>query len=270
MAGTDPIIDPTARVEAGARLGAGVVIGPYCVVGAGVELGEGVELLSHVVITGATRIGACTKIYPFAVVGAPPQALRHAGGDSRVEIGEGCTLREAVTVNAGSDFGGGLTKVGDRCFLMTGAHVAHDCHVGDDVTFANNATLAGHVTVGDKVFLGGLCAVHQFVRIGEQAIIGGVTGVEHDVIPFGSALGARAQLGGLNLVGLKRRNFSREAIHALRRAYRMLFFGPGTLAERNEQVAAAFVDDANVGKIVDFVRAGTKRRLTVPRGLDED
>jgi UDP-N-acetylglucosamine acyltransferase len=262
-------IDPTARVEAGAKLGADVVIGPFCTVGPEVELGDGVELISHAVVTGATRIGARTKVYPFAVIGGPPQALRHGGGDSRVEVGADCTLRETVTINAGTDFGGGVTHVGERCFLMAGSHVAHDCHVGDEVIFANNATLGGHCEVGDKVFLGGQCGVHQFVRIGEQSIVGGMTGIEHDVIPFGSALGARAQLGGLNLVGLKRRGFSRDAIHALRRAYRQLFFGPGTLAERVEQVAAAFPDDANVGKIVAFLRAGTKRRITVPRGLDE-
>ncbi|BBF92259.1 acyl-ACP--UDP-N-acetylglucosamine O-acyltransferase [Blastochloris tepida] len=262
-------IDPTARVEAGAKLGADVVIGPFCTVGPEVELGDGVELISHAVVTGATRIGARTRIHPFAVIGGPPQALRHAGGESRVEVGADCTLREGVTINGGSDFGGGVTHVGERCFLMAGSHVAHDCHVGDEVIFANNATLGGHCEVGDKVFLGGQCGVHQFVRIGEQSIVGGMTGIEHDVIPFGSALGARAQLGGLNLVGLKRRGFSRDAIHALRRAYRQLFFGPGTLAERVEQVAAAFPDDANVGKIVAFLRAGTKRRITVPRGLDE-
>jgi UDP-N-acetylglucosamine acyltransferase len=262
-------IDPTARVEAGAKLGEGVIVGPYAVVGPEVELADGVELKSHVIVTGTTRIGARTKVYSFAVIGEPPQALRHAGGVSRVEIGADCTIREAVTINAGSDFGGGLTSVGERCFMMTGSHVAHDCHVGDDVTFANNATLGGHVTVGDKVFLGGLCAVHQFVRIGEGSIVGGMTGVEHDVIPFGSVLGARAQLGGLNLIGLKRRGFSREQIHALRRAYRMLFFGAGTLAERVDEVAAAFPGDDNVGKIVAFLKAGTKRRITVPRELDE-
>ncbi|KAA5601105.1 acyl-ACP--UDP-N-acetylglucosamine O-acyltransferase [Blastochloris sulfoviridis] len=262
-------IDPSARVEAGARLGADVVVGPFCIVGAEVELGDGVELMSHVVIAGAVRIGARTKLHPFSVIGGSPQALRHAGGESRVEIGADCTIRESVTINGGSDFGGGVTRVGERCFLMAGSHVAHDCHVGDEVIFANNATLGGHCTVGDKVFLGGQCGVHQFARIGEQSIIGGMSGVEHDVIPFGSVLGSRGKLGGLNLVGLKRRGFSREAIHALRRAYRQLFFGEGNLAERVEQVAATFPDDANVGKIVAFLRAGSKRRITVPRGLDE-
>ncbi|ALK10193.1 acyl-ACP--UDP-N-acetylglucosamine O-acyltransferase [Blastochloris viridis] len=262
-------IDPTSRVDDGAKLGADVVVGPFCIVGPEVELGDGVELISHAVVIGASRIGARTKIHPFAVIGGLPQAVRHGGGDSRVEVGADCIIRETVTINAGTDFGGGVTTVGDRCFMMAGSHAAHDCHVGDDVIFANNATLGGHCMVGDKSFLGGQCGVHQFVRIGEQSIIGGMTGVEHDVIPFGSVVGSRGQLGGLNLVGLKRRGFSREAIHALRHAYRMLFFGAGTLAERVEQVAAAFEGDGNVGKIVDFLRAGTKRRITMPRELDE-
>jgi UDP-N-acetylglucosamine acyltransferase len=262
-------IDPSARVDAGAKLGDDVTVGPFCVVTGEVELADRVELVSHVVVTGRTRIGAGTKVFPFAALGGPPQSLRHGGGESRLEIGGDCIIREAVTINAGTDFGGGLTSVGERCFIMTGSHVAHDCRVGDDVIFANSATLGGHVVVGDKVFLGGLCAVHQFVRIGEQSIVGGLSGVEHDVIPFGSVLGARAQLGGLNLVGLKRRGYPRDAIHALRRAYRMLFFGDGTLAERADAVAGAFPDDANVAKIVAFVRSDTKRRLTTPRDLDE-
>lgn len=262
-------IDPSARVDAGAKLGADVTIGPFCVVGGEVELGDRVELVSHALVAGRTRIGAGTRVFPFAALGGPPQSLRHAGGESRLEIGADCIVREAVTINAGTDFGGGLTSVGDRCFLMTGAHVAHDCRVGDDVIFANSATLGGHVVVGDKVFLGGLCAVHQFVRIGEESIVGGLSGVEHDVIPFGSVLGARAQLGGLNLIGLKRRGYPRDSIHALRRAYRMLFFGGGTLAERVEAVDGAFRGDVNVAKIVAFVRADTKRRLTTPRDLDE-
>ena len=160
--------------------------------------------------------------------------------------------------------------VGDRCFLMTGAHVGHDCRVGNDVTFANCATLGGHAVIGDKVFLGGLSAVHQFVRVGDLAIIGGVCGVVHDLIPFGSVVGARAELGGLNLIGLKRNGYPRASIHALRHAYRMLFFGEGTVMERAERVATEFAGDAAVAKLVDFVRTSTKRQLTVPREYHED
>jgi UDP-N-acetylglucosamine acyltransferase len=154
--------------------------------------------------------------------------------------------------------------------FMVGSHIGHDCVVGNDVIFANNATLGGHCSVGDQVFFGGLSAAHQFVRIGEQAIVGGVTGLEFDVIPFGAALGARAELGGLNIVGLKRRKFTREAIHSLRSAYRDLFFGEGSLAERIDSVAAAYGNDANVQKIITFIRAGGKRRLTLPRASGGD
>jgi UDP-N-acetylglucosamine acyltransferase len=258
-------VDSTARVADGARLGAGVEIGPYCVVGAGVSLGEGCRLIAHVNLDGLTKIGARTVIYPFASLGTPPQSVHYKGEPTRLVIGADCSIREGVTMNTGTAGGGSETRVGDRCMFMVGAHVGHDCVVGNDAFFANNAILAGHCSVGDHVFLGGLSAVHQHVRIGEQVVIGGVTGVEFDVIPFAAALGARAELGGLNVVGLKRRNVSREAIHSLRRAYRALFFGAGTLAERVEEVAAEFSGDANVQKIVAFIRTGGKRRLTLPR-----
>ena len=258
-------IDPTARVADGARLGAGVEIGPYCIVGPGAVIGDGCRLVAHVYVEGHTTIGARTKIYPFASLGTPPQSVHYKGEPTRLTIGADCLLREGVTMNIGTAGGTGETRVGDRCMFMVGSHIGHDCVVGNDVIFANNATLGGHCSVGDHVFFGGLSAAHQFVRIGEQAIIGGVTGVEFDVIPFGAALGARAELGGLNVVGLKRRNFSREAIHSLRSAYRELFFGEGPLAERIDVVAEAYSGDANVQKIIGFIRAGGKRRLTLPR-----
>jgi UDP-N-acetylglucosamine acyltransferase len=263
-------IDSTARVADGARLGAGVEIGPYCVIGPEVTLGEGCRLLAHVYVGGSTSIGSRTIVYPFASLGTPPQSVHYKGEASRLTIGADCMIREHVTMNIGTAGGHMETRVGDRCFLMVGAHVGHDCILGNDVIFANNATLGGHCTIGEHVFFGGLSAAHQFVRIGEQAVIGGMTGVEFDVIPFGAALGARAELAGLNLVGLKRRGFSREAIHALRRAYRMLFFGEGALSERVEQVAKAFAGDRNVQRVVEFIRAGGKRRLTLPRELSDD
>ncbi|MCC6949096.1 MAG: acyl-ACP--UDP-N-acetylglucosamine O-acyltransferase [Bradyrhizobiaceae bacterium] len=258
-------IDPTARVADGARLGAGVKIGPYCIVGPDVAIGDGCRLIAHVHVTGVTTIGAGTVVYPFASLGTPPQSVHYKGEATRLVIGEQCDLREGVTMNIGTAGGLGETRVGDRCMFMVGAHVGHDCVVGNDVIFANNATLGGHCTVGDFVFFGGLSAAHQFVRIGEQAVIGGMSGLENDVIPFGAALGARAELGGLNIIGMKRRGFSREQMHALRRAYRMLFFGEGALAARVDQVAAEFAGDANVRKIVDFIRAGTKRKIMLPR-----
>jgi UDP-N-acetylglucosamine acyltransferase len=246
-------------------LGADVEIGPYCVIGPDVTIGDRSRLLAHVYITGVTAIGADAQIYPFASLGTPPQSVHYKGEASRLVIGEKCMIREGVTMNTGTAGGHMETTVGDNCMFMVGAHVAHDCVVGNNVIFANNATLAGHCSVGDNVFLGGLCAAHQFVRIGEGSVVGGLSGVEFDVIPFGAVLGARAELGGLNIIGLKRRGVSREAIHALRRAYRMLFFGVGSLADRVEEVGAEFSGDANVQKVVEFVRGGKKRRLTLPR-----
>jgi UDP-N-acetylglucosamine acyltransferase len=258
-------VDSTARVADGARLGADVEVGPYCIIGPDVTIGDGSRLLSHVHITGLTTVGAGAQIYPFASLGTPPQSVHYKGEASRLMVGEQCVIREGVTMNTGTAGGRMETTVGDRCMFMVGSHVAHDCAVGNDVIFANNATIAGHCTVGNNVFMGGLAAAHQFVRIGEQSVIGGLTGVEFDVIPFGAVLGARAELGGLNVIGLKRRGFSREAIYALRRAYRMLFFGAGSLAERVDEVAVEFAGDGNVQTIVEFVRGGKKRRLTLPR-----
>ncbi len=258
-------IHPSAIVEDGAVLGADTVVGPFCVVGGQVVLGDGVELISHVSIAGITEIGEGSRIYPFASIGHPPQDLKYHGEASRVVVGRRTTIREQVTISPGTEGGGLLTSVGDDCLLMVGAHVAHDCRVGDNVILVNNATLAGHVTVGDHAILGGLSAVHQWVRIGPHAFLGGLSGLENDLIPYGSAIGDRARLGGLNIVGLKRRGFERERIHQLRAAYRMLFSDEGTLMERVEDVAAMFVEEPLVMEMVDFIRAGGDRRICMPR-----
>jgi UDP-N-acetylglucosamine acyltransferase len=256
------VIDPTARVADGARLGPGVEIGPYCVVGPQVELGAGVRLVAHAHITGVTTIGEGTVVYPFASLGTPPQSVHYRGGATRLIVGAHCELREAVTMNAGTEDGGGITSVGERCLFMVGAHVAHDCHVGNGVTFANLATLGGHVTVGDNVMLGGLVAVHQFCRVGEGVMIGGVSAVRADVIPFG--LVHAESLRGLNVVGLRRRGVSADGVRRLRRAYRKLFLGEGTLAERLPIVADEFADDSLVCKIIAFIRADAKRAVLLP------
>ena len=257
-------IHPTALIAPGAELGAGVEIGPFCTVGPTVRLGDGVRLISHVVLDGATSIGAGCTIYPFAVLGAPPQHLAHKGEDTRLEIGERNLIREHVTMQTGTVGGGGVTKVGSDSLYMVGAHVAHDCIVGNNVTFANNATLGGHVTVGDFVFMGGLCAVHQFSRIGRYAFVGGGGIVTKDIIPYGSVWGNHAHLEGLNLVGLKRRGFSREAINALRAAYRLLFADEGTFQERLEDVAEIHSGNVEVMEIVDFIRSENNRPLCLP------
>ncbi len=259
-------VHPSAIVEPGAELGAGVQIGPYCHVGPHAVLQDGVRLISHVVVAGRTRIGTGTTIYPFASVGHPPQALKYAGEPSELHIGARCTIREHVTLNPGTAFGRMLTSVGDDCLFMVGVHIAHDCIVGNNVTMANNATLGGHVEVGDYAIFGGLAAVHQFVRIGRYAMIGGMSGVENDVIPYGSVMGDRARLSGLNIVGLKRRGFSREVIHSLRNAYRLLFAQEGTMSERLDDVAELFVDNGPVMDIISFIRADSSRAICQPRG----
>ncbi|MEM8791112.1 MAG: acyl-ACP--UDP-N-acetylglucosamine O-acyltransferase [Pseudomonadota bacterium] len=258
-------IHPTAIVEDGAVVGSDVRIGPYCVVGGEVELSNGVELISHVAVAGRTKIGPRTRVWPFASVGHQPQDLKYNGEASRLEIGADCMIREHATLNPGTEGGGMVTRVGDKCLLMMGSHVGHDSQIGSNVIMANNATLGGHVEVQDFVLLGGLCAVHQFVRIGAYSVVGGMTGVERDVIPFGSVLGDRAALGGLNLIGLKRRGFDRETIHVLRSAYRDLFEGEGSLVDRARIVGAKYPGIDPVQQIVSFIEADSSRSFCVPR-----
>lgn len=259
-----PNIHPTAIIDPKARIAETVTVGPLCVVGPDVELADGVELLSHVVVTGITHVGAGTRIFPFASIGHQPQDLKYKGEPSSLHIGAGCQIREHVTMNPGTEGGGMVTRVGDHCLFMASAHVAHDCILGNNVIMANNATLAGHVVVGDFAFLGGLSAVHQFVRVGKHAMIGGMSGVEADVIPFGMVLGNRAHLNGLNIVGLKRRGFSREDIHTLRNAYRLLFAPEGTLQERVSDVEDQYKDNVAVMEVIEFIRADSSRQLCTP------
>jgi UDP-N-acetylglucosamine acyltransferase len=260
-----PEIHPTAIVEDGARIAGGAVIGPYSVVGADVEIGEDCRLLSHVVVAGRTRIGPRTKIFPFASIGHEPQDLKYNGEPSTLTVGADCILREGVTLNPGTTGGGLSTTVGDRCTFLANSHVGHDCHVGNNVIFSNGAMLAGHCTVGDFVIVGGGAGIIQFARVGAHAFIGGMSGLENDLIPYGMALGNRAYLSGLNIIGLQRRGFTREQIHSLRRAYRLLFANEGTLVERVEDVATGFADNPIVQEIVAFVRLGGKRALCTPR-----
>ncbi|SMF73832.1 acyl-[acyl-carrier-protein]--UDP-N-acetylglucosamine O-acyltransferase [Azospirillum oryzae] len=258
-------IHPSAIVDPAAKLGEGVNIGPFCVVGPDVTLGDGVRLVSHVAIDGRTSIGAETVIYPFASIGHRPQDLKFHGEPSELVIGARNQIREHVTMNPGTEGGGMITRVGDDGLFMMGSHVAHDCIVGDHVIMANNATLGGHVTLGDYVIIGGLSAVRQFVRIGSHAMIGGMSGVENDVIPFGLVMGDRARLAGLNLVGLERRGFKKDDIHALRAAYRMLFGPEGTFAERVEEVGRDFGERALISDVLSFIRAKEARSLCQPR-----
>jgi len=255
------VIDPTARIAEGAVIRPGASIGPYCTIGPDVVIGEGCRLIANVHVAGHTMIGERTVIYPFASLGSPPQSVKYRGGPTRLLVGSQCDIRECVTMNTGTEDGGGVTQVGERCFFMVGSHVGHDCVVGNDVTLANNAVLGGHVEVGDSVFFGGQAAIHQFVRIGEGAMISGLAGVREDVVPFGFVLGAPGYIVGLNVVGLRRRGVSRADLHRLRRAYQILFEGRKRFSERVEELAGEFEKDPIVGKIVAFVRQGGNRAL---------
>jgi UDP-N-acetylglucosamine acyltransferase len=261
----DAKIHPTAILEPGAKLGDGVRIGPFCIVGAEVELGDGCELLSHVTVAGRTSIGPRTRIFPFASIGHQPQDLKYRGEPSRLVIGAQCIIREGVTMNPGTTGGGMVTTVGDECAFLANSHVGHDCHVGNHVIFSNNVMLAGHCAVGDYAILGGGAAVIQFARVGAHSFLGGMSGLENDLIPYGMALGNRAHLSGLNIIGLQRRGFSREDVHSLRRAYRLLFADEGTLMERVADVAEEYREHPIVQEIVAFIRAGGKRSLCTPR-----
>lgn len=251
-------IDPTARIEPGALVGRDVLIGPYCVIGPNVRIDEGSRLASHVQIGGHTVIGPRASIHPFVSLGTPPQSVKYRGGPTRLVIGADCDIRENVTMNTGTEDDRGVTEVGDRCLLMVGSHIGHDCKVGNDVTFANNVVLGGHVTVGDFVVFGGQSAVRQFVRVGEGAMVVGMSGVRADVIPFGLVQGPLADLIGLNVVGMRRRGWSKMEIHRLRGAYEAMFFGAGTFRERVEEVAAQYGNDPLVAAVVSFIRAGSR------------
>jgi UDP-N-acetylglucosamine acyltransferase len=251
-------IDPTARIEPGAVIGENVTIGPYCVIGPHVQIGDRCKLIAHVHIAGHTTIGPRSVLYPFASLGTPPQSIKYRGGPTRLVIGADCDIREGVTVNTGTEDDRGVTEIGDRCWLMVGSHVGHDCKVGNDVIFANNVVLGGHVTVGDFAVFGGQAAVRQFVRIGEGAMVVGLSGVRADVIPFGLVQGPLAHLIGLNVVGMRRRGATKADIHRLRKAYEMMFFGRGTFRERLDQVAAENGADPLVAKVIAFIRSGSR------------
>lgn len=261
MAGTQ--IHPSAVVEQGAVIGEGVQIGPFSYVGPNVVLGDGVVLRPHSVVTGKTELGAESVVFSFATVGEIPQDLKFKGEETRLVVGARCRIREGATLNTGTEGGGGLTKVGDDCLIMAGAHVAHDCIVGNRVILVNNAALAGHCVVEDDVIIGGLSGVHQWVRIGRGAIIGAVTMVTNDVIPFGLVQAPRGSLDGLNLVGLKRKGVAREDITALRAAYQMLAQGEGAFVDRARKLGEETESDY-VREIVDFVLGDSGRSFLTP------
>ncbi|MEL6643616.1 MAG: acyl-ACP--UDP-N-acetylglucosamine O-acyltransferase [Pseudomonadota bacterium] len=257
-------VHPFALVEEGATIGAGATVGPFCMIGPEVVLGRGVVVKSHAVITGQTTIGEETEIFPFACIGEIPQDLKFKGEATRLEIGARNRIREGVTMNTGTEGGGGLTSVGDDCLFMTGAHVAHDARVGNRVIVANQGAIAGHCVIEDDVIIGGLSGIHQWVRVGHGAIIGAVTMVTNDVIPHGLVQSPRGELDGLNLVGLKRRGVSRADITALRAAYQMLAQGEGAFQERARRLGEETESDF-VREIVDFILGASDRHFLTPR-----
>jgi UDP-N-acetylglucosamine acyltransferase len=257
-------IDPTARVEDGAVIGEGTEIGPYCMVGPNAVIGRNCKLIAQVTIIGCTSIGDDCVISPFAVLGGAPQDLSYKGEPTKLEVGSGCTIREGVTMNVGTIKGGGLTRVGNGGYFMNNSHVGHDCMVGDNVIFATSATLGGHCEIGDFVYIGGLSAVHQLTRIGPQVMVGGVCGVRDDIIPFGLANGQYAVLEGLNIIGMKRRKFTRERLATVRSFYQKLFHGPGMFAERLAAVQSLAGEDPAIAEILDFIGKGKHRPLCLP------
>lgn len=257
-------IHPSAVIEDGAQIDPSATIGPFCVVGPQVVLAADVVLKSHVVISGQTTVGEGTVIFPFAVIGEIPQDLKFKGEASRLVIGKRNRIREHVTMNCGTEGGGGLTSVGDDGLFMAGCHIAHDAIVGNDVIVVNNAAVAGHCVIEDQVIIGGLSGIHQWVRVGRGAIIGAVTMVTNDVIPFGLVQAPRGHLDGLNLVGLKRRGVARGDITALRAAFQMLAQGEGTFHDRAERLGAE-TESAYVREIVDFVLADSGRHFLTPK-----
>lgn len=258
------VVHSTAVIENGATIGDGCQIGPYCIVGKDVTLGARVELKSHIVVEGWTDIGDDTVIFPFSSIGHIPQDLKFGGERTKLEIGARNRIREHVTMNPGTEGGGGLTKIGDDGLFMVGIHVGHDCIIGNHVIMANNASLGGHCIISDNVIIGALAGVHQFCRVGRGAMIGGLAAVVADVIPFGTVVGKRATLEGLNLVGLKRRGAAKDDIQGLRAAYKTLFTGDGVLRDKAASLREQADDNALIEEVLDFILSESGRSISVP------
>ncbi|MBL6785188.1 MAG: acyl-ACP--UDP-N-acetylglucosamine O-acyltransferase [Rickettsiales bacterium] len=263
-------IHPSAVIEDSVILGKAISIGPFCHIKGNVKISDGCNIDSHVVISGNTEIGENNKIFPFAVIGSDPQDLKFSGEYAKVIIGNNNIIREHVTIHSGTADGNksnkleAVTKIGNNCLFMVGSHIAHDCYIGNNVILANNATLAGHVSVDDYVIVGGLSAVKQFIRIGKHAIIGGMSGVEKDVIPFGLVMGERANLAGLNLVGLKRRSFPIESIRKLQNMYQSLFKDSSGVFNDRVSDLKSKLDDENVASVIEFLESEFSNGICTP------
>ncbi len=258
------LVHPSAFVEEGATIGPNCFVGPFALIGAEVTLAANVTVKSHAVVTGWTEIGEGTTIFPFACVGEVPQDLKFKGERTRLIVGARCKIREGATLNTGTEGGGGITRIGDDCLLMTGSHIGHDAQLGNRIVLANQVAIAGHCHIGDDVIIGGLSGIHQWVRIGRGAIIGAVTMVTNDVLPFGLVQGPRGILDGLNLVGLKRRGVERSDISAMRAAYQALAQGEGSFLDRARRLADE-TDSDYVREMTDFILSATDRSFLTPK-----
>ena len=257
------MIHKTAIVDKKAKISEKVVIGPYSIIGPNVEIGKGAEIQSHVNITGNTIIGNNNKIFPFASVGTDPQDLKYNGEETKLEIGNNNIIREHVTINTGTDGGGGKTKIGNNNLIMIGAHIAHDCMVGNNVVIANSAAIAGHAQISDYVIIGGNCGIQQFTRIGRMAMIGGMSGVSRDVIPYGLSFGNRNYLEGINLIGLRRKKVSNKEILVLSEAYKEIF-KTNSLHENLAKLSKILKNNSYVREVVDFINHDKKRPICTP------
>jgi len=257
------MIHNSSIIEKSAKIGKDVKIGPFCYIGPKVQISDGVELVSNIHIEGKTRIGKETKIFPFASIGTAPQDLKYKGENNSLEIGENNTIREYVTINPGTEGGGGKTIIGNNCLFMISSHVAHDCKIGNDVVIANNVPLGGHVIVEDSVVIGGNSAVQQFTRIGRLAMIGGMTGVLKDVIPFGLSFGNRNYLRGINLIGLKRKKYENKKIMELDAAFKEIF-ALKNLHENLSKISDKYINNELVTEVTNFVSKDKKRPICTP------
>ena len=257
------MIHKTAIIDSKAKIASNVKIGAYSIIGPDVEVNENTIIHSHVSISGQTIIGKENKIYPFASVGNDPQDLKYNGEKTKLIIGDNNTIREYVTINPGTIGGGGKTKIGNNCLFMISSHVAHDCIVGDNVIIANNVPLGGHAIIEDNVVIGGNSAVQQFTRIGKMAMIGGMTGVLHDVIPYGLSTGNRNSLQGLNLIGLRRAKFENKDILELSDAYKKIF-ATKNINENISKLNGSFQENSLVKNVIDFITKDKKRSICTP------
>tara|TARA_B110001454_G_scaffold174934_1_gene166564 strand:- start:1457 stop:2239 length:783 start_codon:yes stop_codon:yes gene_type:complete len=257
------MIHKTSIIDLKAKIYPNVKIGPYCVIGSNVEIGEDTIIHSHVNISGNTVIGKSNKIYPFASIGNDPQDLKYNGEETKLIIGNKNTIREYVTINPGTLGGGGETNIGNNCLFMISSHIAHDCKVGNNVIIANNVAVAGHVNIGDCVIIGGNSAVQQFTRIGKMAMIGGMTGVLHDVIPYGLSIGNRNFLEGLNLIGLRRKNIPNKEILSLSKAYKEIF-KTDNLSDNLSNLNGAFKENTLVNDIIKFINEDKRCSIATP------